>query len=342
MQKKEEWVNIDKEYYIRDVSGKEIAVHTKLENADWLLSFYNVWGLSNEGQITSDNNKYYYLKDHLGSIRAIYDQNLNLASAQDYDAWGNELTNRTYNDTNKYKFTSKERDVESSYDYFGARYYDSRIGRWGQMEPKYDKYLSFSSFQYGLLNPMKLVDADGKIVVPDEYKDKYPKLYKYLKNKFEKNISKDEKIIEAFTSVTAISEEDFKKTLKFGQGPNLEISDLGHFKGYPNIKILGQWDATSNTIKIDIDYINKLEASSGDELKVYDYLVQIFILHEDAHFAADQSGPPYSEREVGNLFEETAFGTIVSSYNKAVLILNKHNKESGISKRYKKLEEGGN
>ncbi|MBW7843480.1 MAG: hypothetical protein H3C40_12215 [Ignavibacterium sp.] len=29
----------------------------------------------------------------------------------------------------KYKFTSKERDVETGYDYFGARYYDSRIGR---------------------------------------------------------------------------------------------------------------------------------------------------------------------------------------------------------------------
>jgi hypothetical protein len=30
----------------------------------------------------------------------------------------------------KYKFTGKERDDETNYDYFGARYYDSRIGRW--------------------------------------------------------------------------------------------------------------------------------------------------------------------------------------------------------------------
>jgi len=29
-----------------------------------------------------------------------------------------------------HKFAEKERDVESQYDYFGARYYDSRIGRW--------------------------------------------------------------------------------------------------------------------------------------------------------------------------------------------------------------------
>jgi RHS repeat-associated protein len=165
MQKEETWVNIDKEYYIRDVSGKEIAVHTKLENADWLLSFYNVWGLSNEGQMLPDGTKYYYLKDHLGSVRAIYDQKLNLISAVDLDAWGYTLTNRTYNDTNKYKFTSKERDKESTYDYFGARYYDARIAKWGQMEPIYDKYLSFSSYQYGLLNPLSLKDMDGKDVI---------------------------------------------------------------------------------------------------------------------------------------------------------------------------------
>ncbi|HEY5122906.1 MAG TPA: RHS repeat-associated core domain-containing protein, partial [Ignavibacteria bacterium] len=83
-------------------------------------------------------------------------------SAQDYDAWGFELNNRTYNDVNKYKFTSKERDVESSYDYFGARYYDSRIGRWGQMEPKLDKYLSYNPYNYSFLNPLKMIDIDGK------------------------------------------------------------------------------------------------------------------------------------------------------------------------------------
>ena len=31
----------------------------------------------------------------------------------------------------KHKFTGKERDKESNYDYFGARYYDARLGRMG-------------------------------------------------------------------------------------------------------------------------------------------------------------------------------------------------------------------
>lgn len=294
-----------------------------------------------EMQITASSDTYNYLKDHLGSIRAVYDNWINLVSAQDYDVWGSELTDRTYTNNNKYKFTSKERDVESGYDYFGARYYDSRVGRWGAVEPLLDKYLSFSPYEYGLLNPLKLVDADGKIVVPDDYKEKYPNLYKYLKNKFENNILKDKKIIEAFTTVTGMSEDDFKKTLKFGEGPNLEILDLGYYKNNRNLKILGQWDDNSNTIRVDIDYVNKLEESSGDELTVYTFLVQVIILHEDAHGAADLSGPPYSETEAGNKFETAAFGGGVDSYNKAVTVMNNRNIQSHkIKKRYKQIEGG--
>ena len=70
----------------------------------------------------------------------------------------------TLNNTSN-KFTGKERDQETGYDYFGARYYDSRIGRWLQTEPLYEKYLQYSTYQYALLNPMKLVDADGNDVI---------------------------------------------------------------------------------------------------------------------------------------------------------------------------------
>ena len=80
--------------------------------------------------------KYFYLKDHLGSIRAVINQNNELVEAQDYDLWGHIA--RTWDSTSAdYKFTGKERDKESSYDYFGARYYDSRVGRWGGVEPRH-------------------------------------------------------------------------------------------------------------------------------------------------------------------------------------------------------------
>ena len=76
----------------------------------------------------------------------------------------------TLNNTSN-KFTGKERDQETGYDYFGARYYDSRIGRWLQTELLYNKYLQFSLYQYGLLNPMILKDIDGKWIPEYNSKD---------------------------------------------------------------------------------------------------------------------------------------------------------------------------
>ncbi len=114
------------------------------------------------GKINADTTRNYYLKDHLGSIRAVLNSTNTVISAQDYDPWGYILENRTYNATSmKYDFTGKERDDETSYDYFGARYYDSKIGRWGQVEPLLDKYVSWSSYAYGICNPICNVDING-------------------------------------------------------------------------------------------------------------------------------------------------------------------------------------
>ncbi|MCI0450274.1 MAG: hypothetical protein L0Y79_10910 [Chlorobi bacterium] len=105
------------------MSGKEIAIYN-----DTTLNRWNFWGLDMVGHMNSDTTKYYYLKDHLGSVRVVINSTNTVVSAQDYDCWGYLLENRTYNNTAmRYDFTSKERDVESNYDYFGARYYDSRI-----------------------------------------------------------------------------------------------------------------------------------------------------------------------------------------------------------------------
>jgi RHS repeat-associated protein len=103
------------------------------------------------------------LKDHLGSTHAVINSANTVTSAQDYDSWGYLLPNRSYNVNDmKYDYTSKERDNETNYDYFGARYYDSRIARWGQVEPLYNHYIGFTPYNYSLNNPIVLLDKDGR------------------------------------------------------------------------------------------------------------------------------------------------------------------------------------
>ncbi len=61
----------------------------------------------------------------------------------------------------RFKFTGKERDAETGYDYFGARYYDSDISVWLSVDPLSDMYPSTSPFMYVRGNPVMMVDPNG-------------------------------------------------------------------------------------------------------------------------------------------------------------------------------------
>ena len=60
-------------------------------------------------------------------------------------------------------FTGKERDEETGYGYFGARYMDHELmTMWLSVDPMADKYHSISPYAYCVWNPIRLVDPDGK------------------------------------------------------------------------------------------------------------------------------------------------------------------------------------
>jgi RHS repeat-associated protein len=60
-----------------------------------------------------------------------------------------------------YTFSGKEKDLETGYSYFGARYYDSDLSIWLSVDPLADKYPSMSAYMYTAGNPVMLVDPDG-------------------------------------------------------------------------------------------------------------------------------------------------------------------------------------
>ena len=62
-----------------------------------------------------------------------------------------------------FTFTGKEREEETGYGYFGARYMDYELmTMWLSVDPMADKYPSISPYAYCAWNPVKLVDPDGK------------------------------------------------------------------------------------------------------------------------------------------------------------------------------------
>ena len=71
--------------------------------------------------------------------------------------------------------TGKEKDSETGYYYFGARYYNPDLSLWLSVDPMADKYPNLSPYNYCAWNPVKLVDPKGK-----EIGDYYDENGKYL------------------------------------------------------------------------------------------------------------------------------------------------------------------
>ncbi len=133
--------------------------------------------------IDSNSTRLYYHQDYLGSTRIITDQNGVLVSRIDYEPFGRELVDTT---KTKYTFTGKEQDA-TGLQYFGARYYDSGIGRFTQVDPNYNP--SESPYEYARNNPLKYVDPNGKdaadsVAYPTEAPDLASDAAIYIENNF--------------------------------------------------------------------------------------------------------------------------------------------------------------
>ena len=76
-------------------------------------------------------------------------------------------------------FNGKEKDYESGFHYYGARYYWSEVlTGWLSVDPMADKYPSISPYAYCVWNPIKLADPDGE----------FPRLPRWLRIMTSKNV----------------------------------------------------------------------------------------------------------------------------------------------------------
>ncbi len=94
-------------------------------------------------------------------------------SVKEFDSYGLKV----------FTFTGKERDSETGFSYFGARYYDSDIlTGWLSVDPMADKYPNISPYAYCAWNPVKLVDPDGEEIYYRELNAEYIAEYIYKKD----------------------------------------------------------------------------------------------------------------------------------------------------------------
>jgi len=120
-----------------------------------------------------ESDIYFYHTDHLGSSSWItYTDGSATQHMQNLPFGEPFIDQRATSYDIRYKFTGKEMDSETGYQYFGARYYNSDISVWLSVDPLADKYPSMSSYMYTAGNPVMLIDPDGrKIIFPSIFTD---------------------------------------------------------------------------------------------------------------------------------------------------------------------------
>ena len=158
---------------------------------------------------------YFYHSDHLGSASWITDNGGLAVQHLQYLPYGERYVDQRISGySERFTFTGKERDEETGYGYFGARYMDHELmTMWLSVDPMADKYPSISPYAYCAWNPVKLVDPDGRevVVVGDKidkilqklsyqkldisYNDKTGRLEAKLNNCTVNDLSDDEKML---------------------------------------------------------------------------------------------------------------------------------------------------
>jgi RHS repeat-associated protein len=109
-----------------------------------------------------ENDIYYYHTDHLGSSSWItYTDGSVTQHLQNLPFGEPFIDQRATSYDIRFKFTGKEMDLETGYQYFGARYYNSDISVWLSVDPIADKYPMFSPYTYVFNNPINKIDRWG-------------------------------------------------------------------------------------------------------------------------------------------------------------------------------------
>ncbi len=117
------------------------------------------------GKPVADPVVTYYTSDHLRSVNGRVDDTGELKRYMLNFPFGGQWVGQDSEQPElgllDYRLTSKERDKESNLLYFGARYYDSRVGSWITVDPLGQSSLHVKSYSYTANNPINFTDKLG-------------------------------------------------------------------------------------------------------------------------------------------------------------------------------------
>lgn len=164
----------EEEYYyseeVGDIRCEPYTLRTTYSSCtyveDMLYSVFDGGACMADGMYGIDKGIFYYHSDHLGSASWITDDQGGVVQYIHYMPYGELWVNQQacqYDE--RFKFTGKERDTETGYDYFGARYYSPMLGHWLSVDKLADDYPHITPYAQSAWNPIKYKDPDGRYII---------------------------------------------------------------------------------------------------------------------------------------------------------------------------------
>jgi len=174
-----------------------------------------------------------------------------------------------------YGFNGMEKDDEwsgngNSYD-FGARIYESRLGRWLAVDPEFILYPYASPYQFALNKPIIFIDVDGGVIFDKDG------------NKVSIEVSESGSI-----SVTGTNDEALinviKKTYSQGETGKKSIEKLDAKDVYAEIithekKLFLEVETKEGTVVGEVDGISKGEKAGKKERKAVPGAKKKYVIH---------------------------------------------------------------
>ncbi|MEE4265201.1 MAG: RHS repeat-associated core domain-containing protein [Desulfobacteraceae bacterium] len=148
-------------YYIRDGAGQVIAEYNG--SGDLIAEYIYAAG-RRIAKITASGQRHYYHTDAVGTPLAITSQSGVLSWRGENLPFGTEYLGS--GDGDHFKFTGKEFEDHTGLFYFEARYYDPVVGRFISVDPMRgnpSSPVSLNRYVYGLNNPLRYMDPDGRV-----------------------------------------------------------------------------------------------------------------------------------------------------------------------------------
>ncbi len=119
---------------------------------------------SASGTLDPGSSSIYASTDHLGSVRALHDDNGTVVADLDHDTFGNrEVAVESF--AQPFGYTGREYDADTGLYHYRAREYDPVAGRFLQEDPIWYASGDMNVYRYVLSNPVRYRDPSGNAAV---------------------------------------------------------------------------------------------------------------------------------------------------------------------------------